>query len=123
MNVNRESRIFRWGGGVLIATLLLLPSARAANPDGDLRVEIITAYNLVVDSNAESPSTYAPKSAYIGAKFCNEGTDALTNVWAYIGNYDAGTPGIQWTDVGGLSGTTSYFYLYTSANSCGQEAP
>ena len=94
MNVNRESRIFRWGGGVLIATLLLLPSARAANPDGDLRVEIITAYNLVVDSNAESPSTYAPKSAYIGAKFCNEGTDALTNVWAYIGNYDAGTPGI-----------------------------
>ena len=64
-----------------------------ANPDGDLRVEIVTAYNLVVDSNAESPSTYAPKSAYIGAKFCNDGTEPLTNVWAYIGDLDAGTPG------------------------------
>ncbi len=67
--------------------------ARAGNPDGDLRVEIVTAYNLVVDSNAESPSTYAPKSAYIGAKFCNDGTAPLTNVWAYIGDLAAGTPG------------------------------
>ena len=68
-------------------------SALAANPDGDLRVEIITAYNLIVDSNAGTPSSYAPESAYIGAKFYNDGTNALTNVWAYIGNYDAGTPG------------------------------
>jgi uncharacterized repeat protein (TIGR01451 family) len=68
-------------------------SAHGANPDGDLRVEIVTAYNLIVDSNAESPSTYAPKSAYIGAKFCNDGADALTNVWAYIGDLGAGTPG------------------------------
>jgi len=67
--------------------------AHAANPDGDLRIEIVTAYNLVVDSNAESPSTYAPKSAYIGAKFYNDGTEPLTNVWAYIGDLAAGTPG------------------------------
>ncbi len=73
-----------WGGAV---------SAWGGNPAGDLRVEIVTAYNLVVDSNAESPSTYAPKSAYIGAKFCNDGAEPLTNVWAYIGDLDAGTPG------------------------------
>ena len=74
--------------------MLLAPlSVRAANPDGDLRVEIITAYNLVVDSNAGTPSSYAPESAYIGAKFYNDGTNALTNVWAYIGDLAAGTPG------------------------------
>ena len=68
-------------------------SALAANPDGDLRVEIITAYNLIVDSNAGTPSSYAPESAYIGAKFYNDGTEPLTNVWAYIGDLAAGTPG------------------------------
>ena len=73
--------------------LCLAMPCRAANPDGDLRVEIVTAFNLIVDSNAESPSTYAPKSAYIGAKFCNDGTEPLTNVWAYIGDLAAGTPG------------------------------
>ena len=80
-------------GVALLAAPGLVRTAWAGNPDGDLRVEIITAYNLVVDSNAESPSTYAPKSAYIGAKFCNDGTEPLTNVWAYIGDYAAGTPG------------------------------
>ncbi|MGD9782958.1 MAG: hypothetical protein AB7V14_12545, partial [Kiritimatiellia bacterium] len=84
-----------WFARGVAALVLLAPVAVCAgNPDGDLRVEIITAYNLVVDSNAESPSTYAPKSAYIGAQFYNDGTEPLTNVWAYIGNYDAGTPGI-----------------------------
>ena len=74
--------------------LLGLPAAvQAANPSGDLRIEILTAYNLVVDSNAGTPSSYAPESAYIGAKFYNDGTNALTNVWAYIGDYTAGTPG------------------------------
>jgi hypothetical protein len=46
----------------------------AANPANGLRIEVIAAYNLVVDSNVESPSTYAPHSAYLGAKFYNEGT-------------------------------------------------
>ena len=62
--------------------------------DGSLRVEVITAYNFVVDSNVESPSTYAPRSAYIGAKIYNDGPTTLTDVAAYAGNQVAGTPGI-----------------------------
>ena len=79
----------------LVAAVLLAPwSAWAANPDGDLRIEPIAAYNFVVDSNVESPSTYAPRAAYLSAKFHNDGTNAITNVWAYIGDYTNGTPGI-----------------------------
>lgn len=68
----------------------------AANPSNGLRIEVIAAYNLVVDSNVESPSTYAPHAAYLGAKFHNDGTNDLTGVTAYIGNYVNGaadTPG------------------------------
>ncbi len=36
---------------------------------------------------------------------------------------DPGQTGIQWTDAGALLGPANYFYLYSSANSCGQEAP
>ena len=72
--------------------LALLVSA--ANPDGDLRIEVKTAYNFVVDSNVETPATYGPSSAYVGAEFCNDGTDDLTDVFAYIGDMAAGTPGI-----------------------------
>ncbi|MGD9612676.1 MAG: hypothetical protein AB7V22_07210, partial [Kiritimatiellia bacterium] len=86
-------RFGRCAWGVATAALAWAGPVWGANPDGDLRVEIVTAYNLIVDSNAESPSTYAPKSAYIGAKFCNDGADPLTNVWAYIGDLGAGTPG------------------------------
>src|SRR5215207_9635166 len=53
----------------------------ATNPSGDLRIEVITAYNFIVDSNVESPSTYAPEAATIGAKFCNDGTNDMTNVF------------------------------------------
>ena len=77
--------------------ILAVPDLFAANPSGDLRVEIIAAYNLVVDSNVESPSTYAPRSAYMSAKIHNDGTNDLTGVYAYIGNYIDGvtdTPGI-----------------------------
>ncbi len=85
-------------GAMLWASLVWLACGPAValggNPDGSLRIEIITAYNLVVDSNAGTPASYAPESAYLGAKFCNDGDAPLTNVWAYIGNYDAGTPGI-----------------------------
>ena len=66
----------------------LLSPLYAANPDGDLRIEINTAYNLVVDSNVESPSTYAPESFYIGAQFCNDGANDLTDVIAYVGDFD-----------------------------------
>lgn len=69
-------------------------SAFAANPDGDLRIEVSAGANFVVDSNVESPSTYAPRSAYIGATFYNDGTTDMTNVFVNIGDFAAGTPGI-----------------------------
>ena len=77
----------------LLPALFVPWSALAANPDGDLRIEVASAYNFVVDSNVESPSTYAPRAAYLSATFYNDGTNALTNVWAYIGDYTNGTPG------------------------------
>ena len=80
-----------------IAFAFLTCSCPAASvTDGGLRVEVITAYNLVVDSNVESPSTYAPRSAFMGGTFYNDGTNTLTNVVAYIGDYVDGindTPG------------------------------
>lgn len=88
-----------------LATLCLLAmiaeSGWAANPAGDLRIEVITAYNLVVDSNVESPSSYAPRAAYLGAIFYNDGAGDMTNVFAYIGNYVDGTndtPGVYPTN-------------------------
>ncbi len=41
------------------------PTPTRANPDGDLEINPITAYNFVVDSNVLSPSTYAPESAML----------------------------------------------------------
>ena len=67
---------------------------RAATVDGNLRVEVLTAYNLVVDSNAGTPSSYAPQAAYIGATFHNDGTASITDLVANIGDFAAGTPGI-----------------------------
>ncbi len=88
----------------LAASLVVVGSLWA----GDLRIEPMAAYNFVVDSNVESPSTYAPRSAYVGASFHNDGTNVLTDVWAYIGDYTNNTPGIypQRTHTG-LTGTFS----------------
>lgn len=61
---------------------------------GGLTIEPIVAYNLIVDSNVLSPSSYGPSSATMGAKFCNPSTTVtLNNAWAYIGNYDANYDG------------------------------
>lgn len=81
-------------GFCLFPVLFGVGSVFAANPSGDLRIEIMSAYNFVVDSNVESPSTYAPRSAYLGAKIYNDGTNDLTDVYAYIGNFTNSTPGI-----------------------------
>ena len=62
------------------------------SPDG-LTIEPIAAYNLIVDSNVLSPSSYGPSAATMGAKFCNSTGSAMTNVWAYIGNYDSNQDG------------------------------
>jgi uncharacterized repeat protein (TIGR01451 family) len=72
------------------ATLFQVDPVHAApgdNPDGALRIEIQSAYNLVVDSNVSSPSTYAPTSFSVGAKVCNDGTTALNDVVVNIGTY------------------------------------
>ena len=60
---------------VTVGAVLIQPAAWA-----QLRIEVISAYNLVVDSNVESPSTYAPRAAYLGATYHNDGTNALTDV-------------------------------------------
>lgn len=78
--------------GLVLAILVMLNlvngNARAA---ASLNVEIIAGYNLVVDSNVSSPSTYAPRVATVIGKFCNPGDTALTDVYGYIGN--GTTPG------------------------------
>ncbi|MGB5687376.1 MAG: hypothetical protein WBM35_16330, partial [Candidatus Electrothrix sp.] len=75
---------------LLMAMLLPIAAAQAVNPDptvGKLRIEMISAYNLVVDSNVTSPPTYAPKAATLGAKICNDGDKAIHDAHAYIGDY------------------------------------
>ncbi len=64
--------------------------------DGDLSMSILSGYNLIVDSNVESPSTYAPRSVHFGVTICNNGSDDMTNVIINIGDYSAlpETPGI-----------------------------
>ncbi len=76
---------------IILLALLIFPALHdtpmANAADGDLRVEILAGYNLVVDSNAGSPSTYAPSAATVIGRFCNDSGSALTNVWGYVGNY------------------------------------
>ncbi len=85
------------GVSVLFFILLLLSAmlpfpARTVQAAGTLQVEIVAAYNLVVDSNVASPSTYAPRVATVIGKFCNTGDAPLTGVYGFIG--DGTTPGI-----------------------------
>ena len=83
-------------GGRIILRCLSIAGVYLVQPPAwaQLRIDVISAYNFVVDSNVESPSTYAPRAAYLGATYHNDGTQTLTDVWAYIGDYAAGTPGI-----------------------------
>ncbi|MDP1546138.1 MAG: SdrD B-like domain-containing protein, partial [Anaerolineales bacterium] len=70
------------------------PYVTPVNPSftsGGLTIEPIAAYNLIVDSNVLAPSSYGPSSATLGAKFCNASGATMTDVWAYIGDYDPGT--------------------------------
>jgi hypothetical protein len=79
---------------LLLAGLIVMTAPRASAGTeatvGDLRVQVIASYNLVVDSNGKQ----APSAAYLGAKYHNDGTGTLTNVFAYVGDHTAGTPGI-----------------------------
>jgi hypothetical protein len=81
------------GAAAILSAAMPLSSSWAA---GNLTVEIISAYNLVVDSNITTPATYAPSAATVGAKICNTDDVAVTDVHAYIGDYKGGvgdTPG------------------------------
>jgi uncharacterized repeat protein (TIGR01451 family) len=74
----------------LVYLLLASPRATQAadnNPNNGLRIEVLTAYNLVVDSNVNAPSTYAPTAFTVGAKFCNDSGSPMSAVTAYIGTY------------------------------------
>ncbi len=90
----------RWGITFLASLLFLVSpvsSYAQTNPDGALRIELIAGYNFVVRSNIESQPGTSPQSAYLAAKFCNDGDTPLTNVVANIGDFDGGvspTPGI-----------------------------
>lgn len=85
----------KFGVKLTLAALALFTGvASASTQDGALRLELTTAYNFIVDSNVESPSTYAPRAAYISARIWNDGSVPITNVRAYIGDKLAGTPGI-----------------------------
>ena len=94
MSLSRVSRFFQRAAFAAAIALFVPASAHAA---GVLTVEIINGYNLVVDSNVTSPSTYGPGSAFIGGKVCNTGDAALSNVFLNTGNYNGGvgsTPGV-----------------------------
>ncbi len=80
-------------GRLLIAVVALAALAQPAFAAGSLSVRINAPYNLIVDSNVCSPSTYAPQVATIGVGYCNTGDAPLTDVVGYIGNFSARTPG------------------------------
>jgi len=102
----------------------LLP-ARPVAAAGELTLTIVAAPNLVVDSNALSPSTYAPKVATVIGKICNTTTSAIDDVTAYIGDYNGGvnsTPGTYPArtnpTIGGLTyqGTYAFTHLGGAAD-------
>ncbi len=107
---------------LLLMAPLFAGTTFASNPTNGLRIEIMSAYNLVVDSNVESPSTYAPRAAFFGAKFCNDGDTPLNNIYANIGTYSNRTPGIyprrQHMALDGF-GADNAFYLVHEGGSMG----
>jgi uncharacterized repeat protein (TIGR01451 family) len=116
---------------VLFICLSVLGTASNGWSAGALSIDIIAGHNLVVDSNATSPATYAPKAAFVGATVCNTGDAALADVFLNIGDYKGGvgdTPGIfpaknsddgfrpaGWVSTQ-LNNTGSYSYTLESGN-------
>ena len=99
------------------ATMLAMLSVSAGPTLAALTVDIQTGYNLVVDSNVTSPSTYAPDAAYIGAEVCNTDTStALNNVFVYVGDQTAGTPGIYPVLDSSTLNSTVYADAYNTGN-------
>lgn len=73
---------------------MLWAAAPPAFGAGSLSIQLNAPYNLIVDSNVCSPSTYAPQVATIGAGFCNYGDAPLTDVVGSIGDFTGHTPGV-----------------------------
>ena len=103
----------------LLLTLYPVILFADTNPAGDLRIEVIAAYNLVVDSNVELPSTYAPEAATLGAKICNDGANDLTDAFAYIGDFGAGTAGLYPAVTNPSTGQVGTFSLTHEGGSAG----
>jgi len=105
----------------LAASLVLVGASEAfaLSSDGALKMEPITAYNFVVDSNVETPSSYSPSAAHLGVKITNTGTVPLTNIVVNIGDLlnpstSSGTPGVfpsRTVTVGGSGGYSGTFAL------------
>jgi uncharacterized repeat protein (TIGR01451 family) len=72
----------------LTASLLVMGSGQAS---GGITVEVVAGYNLVVDSNVQAPSTYAPAVATVMGRFCNTSGATINNVTGFIGNFNNGT--------------------------------
>jgi len=90
-----SSRFSFWQRSILTLGIFVIWALTAAAASAQaIDVTIFAGYNYVVDSNVESPSTYAPAVATVGARFCNYGATALTDVVGYIGDFGAGTPGV-----------------------------
>jgi hypothetical protein len=84
--------------GALAAFLLTQAGAASVTTAGSLTMEVVTAYNLVIDSNVETPASYSPRAAHFGVKVTNTGATLLTDIYVKFGNLTnagtgAGTPG------------------------------
>ncbi len=104
-----HSIISAWCWRFFALTLTGMGFALGATQDGALRMEVITAYNFVVDSNVESPSTNGPSAAHLGVRIYNDGDTPLTDVYVNIGDKAGGGPGVFASrtvdEVGQYSGT------------------
>jgi hypothetical protein len=72
----------------VIAAVMLRQYSTAQAAVSSIEVTIIAAPNLIVDSNALSPSTEQPEVATVIGRFCNPTGSAITNVIGYIGDFD-----------------------------------
>ncbi len=108
----RTTALFAMAGFLAIALVLTIAGSTARASDPPLAVRVIAGYNLVVDSNVSSPSTYAPRVATVIGEFCNTGSTDLTNVYGYIGN--GTTPGTY--PVYDSDTQTTYPYLNNSGD-------
>ncbi|MEW5956410.1 MAG: SdrD B-like domain-containing protein [Chloroflexota bacterium] len=80
---------------LLVASIIILQHTNLVRAQSSgLTVEILAGYNLVVDSNVQSPSTFGPSAATVAARVCNTSGSAITNAAVFIGDFAAKTPGL-----------------------------